>query len=106
MLLLSAALGPEKREEVLTKYTILKILQKVIHPSFYPLVLANVIDSVRPREDELAKYAVMLYMLMKTLWSPSQEETINSLRQEVRWINEKINENIGERIESLEQKIN
>jgi hypothetical protein len=105
ILLLSAALGPEKKEEVLTKHIKLKISQKVIHPSYYPLALANVIDSIRPRgEHELAKHAVKLYIAKEMLKSSPQEATINSLRQEIWWINEKIN--IEGRIESLEQKVN
>jgi hypothetical protein len=38
------------------------------------------------------------------LGRPSQEETIKSLRQDVRWINEKIN--TEGRTESLKQKMN
>ncbi|MGC9203219.1 MAG: hypothetical protein ACP5HX_11205, partial [Thermoproteota archaeon] len=92
-------------EEVLTKHIQLKICKEIVHPSYYPLALANAIDSVRPREEhELAKYAIKLYVAKEMLGSPSQEEIINSLRQEVRGISEKIN--IEGRMESLEQKIN
>jgi hypothetical protein len=49
------------------------------------LALANVIDSVRPREEhELVEYAIKLYVAKKILGRPSQEETIKSLRQDVR----------------------
>jgi len=93
-------LGIERSKKILEEYTRLRIHKNTV---YYPLVLAEVVNKIRPKEDEheLVKQIIKLRMIGEII-APSEEITF--LRQEIQDLRERVN--LEEEIRSLEQKIN
>jgi|GEM_PF-1633535 len=94
------ALGIERSKKILEEYTRLQIHKNTM---YYPLVLADVVNKIRPKEDEheLVKQAIKLRMIGEII-VPLEEITF--LRQEIQDLRERVN--LEKEIRSLEQKIN
>jgi len=78
------ALGTERSKKILEEYTRLRIHKNTV---YYPLVLADIVNKIRPKEDEheLVKQAIKLRMIGEII-VPLEEITF--LRQEIQDLRE------------------